>query len=147
MNLQAFKDYVFLDQVSMVFQKGVFVGTPNYLFCAASKTVDYLPSKQITMRYTMDGKAMGEVIMNLILGSESIQALEETLLDFGKDFPEMIYYKIDELDRFKVEAGFLGSGIHVIRAGKKGWSPFVQQLGKDKKKIQEFCALHPKLKK
>ncbi len=146
MKLQAFKDYVFLDQVSMVFHKGVFVGTQKYIFCAPSKMVDYVPSKQITTRFTFGDKPINEVIKNIILESKSIKALEDALLVFSKEFPEMIYYELDELDKFKIEAGFFGSGIHIMKAGKKGWSPFIQQLGKDKKNIKQFYAFHPKVK-
>lgn len=146
MPLQVFTDYVFVPKVSMITSNGVFVGTKNYVFCVPSKIVDHEYRKVTTTKFSFKGKEIHEAVADIVQQSQTTQELEENLLQLRDEFPEMTHFNLNEVESFKVQAGFLGSGIHVQKAGKRGWSPFIQQLGKDKKAIQSFYADHPKLK-
>lgn len=146
MALQPFIDYVFAENVWMITNGGAFVGTQNYLFCIPSKLVDHEYRKVTTTTFSFKGKEIKDAVADIIHASGNLRELEQTLLDMKEDFPEMIIHNLDEVTSIKVQSGFLGSGIHVQAAGKRGWSPFIQKLGKDKKAIDEFYKNHPKRK-
>lgn len=146
MSLQPFKDYVFVEKVFKLMDDGVFVGTTDYFFCIPSKITDHEFHQVTTTKFSFKGKKIHEAVQDIIDQSETVGNLESTLLDLQSEFPEMECHQLNEVTSFKIQAGFLGSGIHVQQAGKRGWSPFVQKLGKDKKAIRAFYESHPKLK-
>lgn len=146
MSLQPFVDYVFSEKVSMIVNDGVFVGTQDYFFCVPSKLNDYGYKETTVTTFSFKGKEIKDAVMDIIKASKSKAELEKNFLDLKEDFPEMEVFNMEDLKSFKVQAGFLGSGIHVQKEGAWGWSPFVQSLGKEKKQIREFYINHPKLK-
>lgn len=146
MALEPFLDYIFAEKVWMITDDGCFVGTQNYLFCIPSKLVEHQYRKITTTKFSFKGKAIKDAVADLISASDTIKSLEKNLLEMHQEFPEMIIYDLEEVTSFKVQSGFLGSGIHVKAAGKRGWSPFIQKLGKEKKAIDSFYQSHPKRK-
>ncbi|MCP4772649.1 MAG: hypothetical protein GY880_00270 [Planctomycetaceae bacterium] len=146
MSLELFKDYVFVPKVWMITSDGVFVGTKNYVFCFASKVVEHEYRRVTTTTYSFKGKEIYEAIADVIKDSENVDSLEQTLVEIAEESSGTTWFKLDEITSFKVQAGFLGSAIHIQKAGKRGWSPFIQKLGKDKKEIQAYYQGHPKLK-
>lgn len=146
MALQPFKDYVFCEKVWMMTDDGAFVGTHDYLFCIPSKLTDHTYTKVTTTKFSFKGKEIKDAVRDIINASNSVKELEDELLEMNKEFEEMIIHNLNNVESFKVQSGFLGSGIHVQKAGKRGWSPFIQKLGKDKKAISEFYQAHSKRK-
>lgn len=146
MSLLEFKDYVMAEKVTMMLDKGVFVGTKNYFICVPSKVEEHTYSKITTTKYSFKGKEIADAVQDIINESKSVADLESNFLDMHKEFDEMNIYKIDELKAFKVQAGFLGSGIHLQEEGKRIWKPFIQALGKKKKEIRSFYEHHENLK-
>lgn len=146
MGLKAFKDYVYVPKTLMISSNGVFVGTKDYLFCFASKIVENEYSRITTTTFSFKGKEIYEAIADVIKESTDVEMLEKTLLEVAAESSETTWFKLNDVESFKVQAGFMGSGIHVKKVGKFGWSPFIQKLGKDKKEIQEFYKNHSKLK-
>lgn len=146
MALQPFSDYVFCEKVWMITDDGAFVGTHDYLFCIPSKITDHQYRKIITTKFSFKGKEIKDAIRDLIDKADSVKSLENELLEMKSEFEEMIVHDLNQVESFKVQSGFLGSGIHVQAAGKRGWSPFIQKLGKDKKAISEFYQAHSKRK-
>ena len=146
MSLQPFKDYIYATKVWMITNDGVFVGTKNYVFCFASKVVGHEYRRVTTTSYSFKGKEIYEAIADVINSSVDVNSLEQTLIEIAEESPETTWFKLDEITSFKVQAGFLGSGIHIQKAGRRGWSPFIQKLGKDKKEIHAYYQGHPKLK-
>lgn len=146
MPLEPYIDYVFSEKVTMVVNNGVFVGTQDYLFCIPSKLNDYGHRTTTVTTFSFKGKEIKDAVCDIIKASKSKTELERNFLELKEEFPEMEVFDINELKSFKVQAGFLGSGIHVQKEGAWGWSPFIQSLGKEKKKIREFYVNNPKLK-
>ena len=146
MAVQEFQDYVFVPKVTMMIDFGVFVGTQDYLFCFPSRTETHEYRKIITTDYSFKGKAMDEAISDILKLASTKRELEEQLVSMASEVSEMEWFKIEDLGGFKVEAHFFGSGIHTNDTDRKvGFKPFVQSLGKEKKKqIKEFYARHPK---
>lgn len=144
MAIQAFKDYVFSGNVKMIMDSGVFVGTKNYLFFIPSVLKEFKGSTQITTSISYGDRPVRDVVSDLIAACNTVEELENVLLDTSNDNPNIVVYRLDEVGTFKVEVGFLGSGIHVKKEGKKGFAPFVQSLGKEKKEIKLFYLNHPK---
>lgn len=144
--MQNFKDYIFLPGVWMITDNGCFVGTQNHLFCIPSKTQEHSSRKITTTRFSLKGKSIPEAIADLINEARIVRELEEGLLEIKEVFPEMTHYNLNEIGEFKVQAGFLGSGIHVKKGtGRFGYHPFIQRMGKQKKAVKEFYQTHPKL--
>ena len=141
------KDYVFAPKVWMLTHDGVLLGTKKYLLCVPSKEVEYSYDTVTTTKFSLEGKTIPQAISDMIAQTNTIEELEDVMLDLAENFGSgaVELFHFDDLDGFKVQAGFLGSGIHVKKMGKRGYSPFVQKLGKDKKEIQAFFADHPKL--
>jgi hypothetical protein len=149
MALTEYHDYVFSPNVNMIMDKGVFVGTREFIFCFPSRTEEHEYRKIITTEYSFAGKPMYQALSDIIQMSRSVKELEEQLISMADENDEAVYYKLQDLGRFKVEAHFLGSGIHTNEKDKGyGYKPFVQSLGRDrKKKIKAFYADHPKAAK
>lgn len=146
MALIEFQDYVFLEKVWMMVDDGVFVGTQNYLFCIPSKQVEHQYRKVTTTKFSFKGKEIKDAVRDIIAQSSNVEELENNLLEVKTEFEEMIVYNLNEVTSFKVQAGFLGSGIHVKPAGKRGYSPFIQRIGSKKKEVYNFYKDHPKRK-
>lgn len=144
--MENFKDYVFLPKVWMITDDGVFVGTKDFLFCIPSKQVDHEYRKVTTTKFSFKGKEIKDAIEDIINESNDVKELEQNMHDLINEFPEIIIYELAKLGSFKVQAGFLGSGIHVNeKPGKFGYKPFIQKLGKDKLQVKAFYENHPKL--
>lgn len=145
--MENFKDYIFLPKIWMMTDDGVFIGTRDYLFCVPSKIVDHQYRKITTTKFSFKGKEIKDAIKDIINESSDKENLEQNMLELKKEFPEMMTYSIKEIGAFKVQAGMLGSGIHVnVKGGKFGYRPFIQKLGKEKTKVKEFYLNHPKLR-
>jgi hypothetical protein len=51
----------------------------------------------------------------------------------------------DDLNRFKVQANFWGSGVSYNKAeDRTGWKPFVIRYKKEKQAVKDFYCNHPK---
>ena len=146
MKLLQFKDYVISPNASMVMDQGVFIGTQNYFFFLPSKKESYSYNTVTTSEFSFKGKNIQEASLEIISNADSGDHLDKTLLSMSENFPEIVFYKINDLSAFKLFAGFFGSGISVRLEGKKLWTPFVQKLGKDKKAIKQFYSQHSKIK-
>lgn len=144
--MQNFRDFIFLPDVWMITDNGCFVGTQNHLFCIPSKMEEHRSRKITTTRFSLKGKSVPEAIDELVRNASNIRELEQDLLKTKEGFPEMIHYNLNEIGAFKVQAGFLGSGVHFKEGtGKFGYRPFMQRMGKQKKEVKAFYQNHPKL--
>ncbi|GEM_PF-4783909 len=147
MPIQAFKDYVYLPKVWMLTDDGVFIGTQKYMLCIPSKVTHHSYNYITTERFSLKGKAVHEAVEEMISQCSSLNELEEVLYELEESFEGTVvrFYSLEDIRDFKVQAGFLGSGIHVRMEGKRGYTPFIQRLGKLKKEVKAFYANHPKL--
>jgi hypothetical protein len=144
--MQNFSDYIFIPDVWMITDNGSFIGTRNHLFCIPSKKEEHAYRSITTTRFSLKGKSVPEAIAELIQSTRNVRELEEALIDLKKEFDALIHFDLNEIGAFKVQAGFLGSGIHVKEGqGKFGYRPFIQRLGKRKKEVKEFYQGHGKL--
>lgn len=144
--MQNFRDFVFLPDVWMITDNGSFVGTHNHLFCIPSKKEENNYRSIKTTRFSLGGRPVPEALKELISSCKNTRELEEILLEVKEKFPELNHFDLNQVGAFKVQAGFLGSGIIVKEGdGKFGYRPFIQRLGKQKKEVKAFYQNHPKL--
>lgn len=144
MAIQLFKDFVFSGNVKMILDSGVFVGTQKYLFFIPSKLQAFEGRKHTTTTFTYGDRPAIDVVADVIKASETVEELEKVLLEVSDNNENFIVHNLNDMDAFKVEANFLGSGINIKPVGKRGFSHFVQSLGKEKKEIKAFYSVHPK---
>lgn len=149
MALAEFQDYVFSPKASNILDDVVFIGTKEYFFRFPRKIEQHEYRKIVTTTFSFAGKPLDEAIADIIGIVKDVKELEAQLNAMAEENEEALAIKIEDLGRFRVEANWLGSGIHTNELDRKvGYKPFVQKLGKDKKKnIKAFYANHPKAAK
>ncbi|MDG1477188.1 MAG: hypothetical protein P8Q14_08585 [Vicingaceae bacterium] len=154
MNLH--KDYIIAEQANMIdlanFTKQikcVFIGTNNYMFAIPYNMVDFRPGYTTDTTETTDMYYEGMGLQEFLL--EKVKEPGLDVKDFeqfviNENFNDVQILNIEtDMNRFKVQANFWGSGIsYNKREGRVGWKPFVLRYKKEKKDVLDFYKSHPK---
>jgi hypothetical protein len=154
MNL--YHDYIIAEQANMIdltnFTKQikcVFIGTQNYFFAIPYNIIDFKPGYTVDTTETTDmyyeGMPLQEFLLEKVKESGlRVEDFERFVLDEKLSGVQILDIKND-LNRFKVQANFWGSGIIYNREETKvGWKPFVLRYKKEKKEVKQFYVNHPK---
>lgn len=154
MNLH--KDYIIAEQANMIdlsnFTKQikcVFIGTNNYMFAIPYNIVDFRPGYTIDTTETTDmyyeGMGLQEFLLEKVKEPGlNVEDFEQFVLNEKFNDVQILNINTD-MNRFKVQANFFGSGItYNKREGRVGWKPFVLRYKKEKKDVLEFYKNHPK---
>lgn len=150
-------DYVIAENASAIGKesitdlvKGTFIGTKDYFF--------FVPSEKTSMEVHASGNTVqdqeffykgmktADYLKSQLGKADSTKQIENEILnDIAPEGEEISIVKIDETNRFKVQANFWGSGvIYNMRETRVGWKPFSLKFGKKKKEIKSFYKSHVK---
>ena len=154
MNL--YKDYIIAQKANMIdlanFTKQikcVFIGTQNYFFAIPFNMVDFQPGYNVDTTETTDMYYEGMPLQEFLLEKVkepglTVKEFEEFVLN--EKFSGVQILNIDkDLNQFKAEASFWGSGIKYNKGETRmGWKPFILGYKKEKKEVKQFYAGHPK---
>ena len=149
-------DYVLVKKATSIgteglttINKGMFIGTKEYLFYVPYKLEEHTSRKITTFSYSIDGEGLIQFICEK-LSSKNLRVKEfEDYMksDFKQMIPETLILNLKlDIEQLKITTSWLGSGIYyntTIR--KNGWKPFVQKLGVNKKTIKLFYQNNIKL--
>ena len=130
---------------------GVFVGTKKYLFFIPAKMQDMDTRSVTTSTFYYAGMDMTSFMSQQV--KEQGLRVEEfenfMITKLGKELEGLQILSLEnDIEQFKVNAGFFGSGILINETSRKvGWKPFVNKLGKKKHEVKQFYIDHPKLAK
>ncbi len=150
------QDYIVAEQANMIDMsnitnqiKCVFVGTKNYFFAIPYNMVDFRPGYKTNTTETTDMYYEGMPLQEFLL--EKVKEPGLKVEDFEKfviaeEFNDIQMININEdINRFKVQANFWGSGIMYNKTERKvGWKPFVLRYKKEKQAVKDFYKTHPK---
>ena len=95
--------------------------------------------KQIDISYTVEGNRVQDMLPLLLNVPEmTLDKLHEEMDRWHQNIPEMKVLDLDEVARFKVSSGFLGSSITYKLPGDRGWTIFSHKFGKAKHAVKAF---------
>ena len=127
----------------------MFIGTNKYFFAIPYNMSEFKPGYTEDTTETTDmyyeGMGLQEFLLEKVKEPGlSVEDFEQFVLN--ENFNDVQILNINEdLNRFKVQASFWGSGItYNKREGRVGWKPFVLRYKKEKKDVLEFYRSHPK---
>jgi hypothetical protein len=96
--------------------KGVCVGTRNYIFYIPTQTVGFFPMLQTFRNHRVfEGVSVLEGIMNLINHAESVQQLEESLIELLENNVKYVH-EIASFNTFVISGLFVKNNLRLIRS-------------------------------
>ena len=100
MKLLQFKDYVVSPNASMIMDQE-FLLEPKLFFLLPSKKESYSYNR-FSIEFSFKGKNIQEASLEIISNADSADHLDQTLLSMSGSFPEIVFYKINDLSAFKL---------------------------------------------
>jgi len=149
-------DYIIAEQANMIdlanFTKQikcVFIGTKNYFFAIPYNMVDFRPGYHTNTTETTDMYHEGMPLQEFLLvkvKEPNLQVSDFEQFVINENFNGVQIIDINnDINRFKVQANFWGSGIIYNKTERKvGWKPFVLRYKKEKQAVKDFYVNHPK---
>lgn len=130
---------------------GVFIGTKKYMFFIPAKMQDMDTRSVTTSTFYYAGMDITSFLSQKVKEEGlTVDEFENFMITkLGKEMDSLQILSLEnDIEQFKVNAGFFGSGILLNKTSRKvGWSIFVNKLGKKKHDVKQFYINHPKLAK